>query len=305
MRELNLKHLHYFWVVAREGSIAAASDRLLVTPQTISAQLKQLEGRLGQPLFQRRGTGLALTRAGETALRYADTIFDLSKELTATLAAERSGGGQVRVGIADVVPKLIASLVLLPVTEQDPPVRLICCENDLGELLAQLARHKLDFVISDHPAPPDPNLRLYNHEMGETGISFMAAYGLLDPGNRVFPACLAGQPFLMPGRRTALRTTLEIWLRDQNVEVRVAGEFDDSALIKAFGQTGAGVFTCPTAIEAEVSRQYAVSVVGRTQELCERYYLISRGQQLDQALVQTVLARAREEVFKKGTPTPA
>ncbi len=297
MRELNLKHLHYFWVVAREGSIAAASARLFVSPQTISAQLKQLESDLEQALFQRRGTGLVLTPAGETALAYAETIFDLRQELAAALSAERDGGGQLRVGIADAVPKLIASRVLLPVMEQSPSVRLVCQERDLSELMPLLAAHKLDLILSDHPAPPDPNLRLYNHELGETGISFMSAPQLRAGVRGDFPACLRGQPFLMPGRRTALRTTLEAWLLGHGLAVRVAGEFDDSALIKAFGQRGAGIFTCPTAIESEVSRQYAVQMVGRTDELRERYYLVSRAQRPERELFHTVLARARTEVF--------
>lgn len=297
MRDLNLKHLHYFWVVAREGSIAAASERLFVTPQTISAQLKLLEEQLGQKLLQRRGTGLALTHAGETALGYADRIFDLSRELTAALAAERAGGGQIRIGIADVVPKLIASRVLLPLTDQDPPLRLVCRENDFSELVGQLAQQKLDAVISDHPATPDPNLRLYSHELGETGISFMAAPRLLGKGRRKFPDCLNQLPFLMPGHRTALRMTLESWLAERNVKVRIAGDFDDSALIKAFGQNGAGVFTCPTAIEAEVAKQYAVRSIGRADDLCERYYLITRAKQLERGLLESVLQRARTQLF--------
>ena len=209
MRDLNLKHLHYFWVVAQEGSIVAASERLFVTPQTISAQLKQLESRLPRPLLKRKGNGITLTAEGELALEYADAIFDLSKELTAALASPDRGGGQVRFGVVDVVPKLIASLVLLPFTEAQPAPRIICREADMSELLVQLAQHKLDFVLSDHPAPPDENLRLYSHELGSTGISFMAAPGLLQEDNRPFPECLQNKSILLPGRKTALRMALE------------------------------------------------------------------------------------------------
>lgn len=298
MRDINLKHLHYFWAVAHEGSIAAASERLFVTPQTISAQLKQLEASIGIPLFQRRGTGLTLTRSGETALDYADAIFDLRKEMTAALLSEQQGGGQVRVGIADVVPKLIATLVLRPLTCQEPPKRLICRESDQETLLGLLGRQKLDFVLSDHPAPPDPNLRLYNHELGETGISFMAAPGVIPEGSEAFPECLAGRPLLLPGKRTALRMTLENWLLQQEIEVRVAGEFDDSALIKAFGQTGAGVFTCPTAIEHEVGRQYSVKLVGRTTALRERFYLVSTTRHIEESGFRDIVERARGEIFR-------
>lgn len=300
MRELNLKHLHYFWVVAQEGSIVAASERLFVTPQTISAQLKQLETRLGRSLFRRKGTGIVLTSDGEIARDYADAIFDLSKELTATMAAQDQGGGQIRVGVVDVVPKLIATLVLMPLTEMTPAPRLVCREAEMGELLALLAQHKLDFLVADHPAPPDESLRLYSHEMGSTGISFMAAPGLMRNEQAKFPACLDKLPILVPGRKTVLRMALETWLRGQGIDMKVAGEFDDSALIKSFGQTGAGVFTCPTAIEGEVSRQYAVNVVGRTEEIRERYYVISTAKRLEQSVVGELLDRAKKEIFAKA-----
>ncbi|MDX1497622.1 MAG: transcriptional activator NhaR [Salinisphaeraceae bacterium] len=300
MQNINLKHLHYFWAVAHEGSIAAASERLFITPQTISAQLKHLESRLGQPLFHRNGKSLSLTRAGETALAYADQIFDLGKELSAALASEADGVNQLRVGISDVVPKLIASLILLPAIQHKPAPRLVCRESDASDLLARLGQHKLDIVISDHPAVPDPNLRLYNHEMGSTGISFMAAPGLVRESSRPFPENLQGLPILLPGRRTALRMTLETWLEDRDIRMRVAGEFDDSALTKAFGQIGAGVFTCPSAIEGEVSRQYAVKALGRTSELKESFYLISTSKQLSQPLVVEILERARRDVFLRS-----
>ena len=298
MKNINLKHLHYFWAVAHEGSIAAASERLFITPQTISAQLKQLESRLDQQLFHRSGKTMSLTPAGETALAYADQIFDLGKELAAALSSEADGINQLRVGISDVVPKLIASLILLPTIQHSPAPRLVCRESDASDLLAQLGQHKLDLVLSDHPAPPDPNLRLYSHKMGSTGISFMAAPALVPTGPEKFPHTLNKLPILLPGRRTALRMTLENWLEENNVNMRVAGEFDDSALTKAFGQIGAGIFTCPTAIEAEVSRQYAVQVIGRTKALKENFYLISPNKKISQPLVIEVLERARRDIFQ-------
>lgn len=297
MRELNLKHLHYFWVVAQEGSIVGASERLFVTPQTISAQLKQLEARLQRPLFRKKGTGIALTREGEIARDYADAIFDLSKELTVTLAAKDQGGGQVRVGLVDGVPKLIATMVLHPLTEMSPPVRLMCQEDDLGSLVALLAQHKLDFIVSDHPAPPDENLRLYSHELGSTGISLMASPGLVGTESAAFPDCLRRLPVLLPGRKTAIRMALDSWLRNNDIDMRVAGEFDDSALIKAFGQTGAGVFACPTVIETEVARQYAVTTVGRIDDIRERFYVISGTRHLEQSPLGQLLERVKSEVF--------
>ncbi len=303
MNALNLKHLRYFWVVAHEGSIAAASERLFVTPQTISMQIRELEARVGKDLFRREGRGLSLTRAGEIALHYADEIFDLQNELSVALASEDEGRSQLRVGIGDVVPKLIASLLLLPAVEMKPAPRLICVEGDTADLLARLAQHRLDLVISDHAAPPDPSLRLYSHELGQTGISFMAAPAVQDRQHGPFPQCLRGQPVLMPGRRTALRMKLEHWLQTRDIPMRVAGEFDDSALIKAFGQLGAGVFTCPSAIEGEVSRQHSVVALGRSQELLEHYYLISDQRRLTDPLLVDILHRARSELFEGSALT--
>ncbi|MEN8719870.1 MAG: LysR family transcriptional regulator, partial [Oceanococcaceae bacterium] len=214
MRELNLKHLHYFWVVASERSITAAGERLFVTPQTISAQIRELEDRLRCQLFDRRGRALVLTPAGETALRYSNAIFDLSKELVAALSENDTGQQQVRIGIVDVVPKLISSLLLLPLLRDASPPRLHCREGALSELMADLVRHQIDAVISDHAAPPDPNLRLYSHELGSTGLSFLAAPHLVADTPGPFPQCLNGLPVILPGRRTALRMSLENWLRE-------------------------------------------------------------------------------------------
>lgn len=298
MRELNLKHLHYFWVVAQEGSISAASERLFITPQTISAQLRELEERMHCKLFERRGRGLVLTRAGETARGYADAIFDLSRELTNALSEEEAGLRQVRIGVVDVVPKLIASLVLLPLLRREPAPRLQCREGDAADMLNRLAQHRLDAVLSDHPATPDPNVRLYTHELGRTGISFLGAPGLLAEPLQPFPRCLHGLPILLPGRRTALRMALENWLREQGVEMRVAGECDDSALIKALGQAGGGIFTCPTAIESEVCRQYAVEAIGRTEAVQEQFFLITASSQVERPLLAELIARARGDVFE-------
>lgn len=300
MRDINLKHLHYFWAVAHQGSIAAASEHLFVTPQTISAQLKELESSLGHKLFRRSGKSLSLSQAGETALSYADGIFDLRRELAAALATENQDMRQIRVGISDVVPKLIASRVLLPAIQHEPAPRLICKEGESSELLAALAQHKLDMVISDHPAAPDPNLRLYSHKMGSTGISFMAAPKLISDENAKFPACLDQQPILMPGRHTALRMTLESWLQEQKLDMHITGEFDDSALTKAFGQLGAGLFTCPSAIQEDVRQQYGVRELGRTKAIRESFYLISPNKRISQPLILQILQRAREEVFKSG-----
>jgi LysR family transcriptional activator of nhaA len=297
MRELNLKHLHYFWVVAREGSITRASERLFVTPQTISAQIRELEQRLQCELFERQGRNLRLTAAGSTALQYADTIFDLSKELAAVLVEGGAEVRQMRVGIVDVVPKSISALVMKPLLEADPAPRLLCREGKLSDLVARMAQQGLDCVISDLPAPLGANLRLYTQELGSSPVSFFAAEGVAPAAHKAFPDNLNGSRFLLPRRHTALRTALENWLREKGVTYQLAGECDDSALIKALGQAGAGVFIAPTAAEAEVVHQYGVEVLGRTEDLQAQFFLITTTPISDRPLLSAIVSNAHEHLF--------
>ena len=296
--KLNLKHLRYFWAVASHGSIARAAEALFLTPQTISGQLRELEEQLGARLFSREGRNLALTETGRLVFSYADEMFRLGLELQDVLAGHASGSTTtVKVGIAMVVPKLLACRVLEPVLHMPDPVRLVCHEAPLTDLLGDLSVHKLDVVLADSPVNPALNLRAYNHPLGESGISFFAvppkAAGLAEG----FPGSLDGQPMLMPSSGSILRRSLELWFERQGFQPRVVAELEDRALMKAFGERGAGVFTSPTAVEQDVLDKYGVAVVGRTREITERFYVISAERRIKNPAVSAITEAARSELF--------
>lgn len=294
---MNLKHLHYFWTVARSGSVAAAAERLHLTPQTISAQIKLLEDALGTSLLQPAGRGLELTEAGRLALGYADEIFALSDALQATLGRQRGKPSlPFRVGISDAVPKNIAYRLLASATELPEPVRLVCHEGKLDRLLAELALHRLDMVVADRPLPSGVRVRGYNHKLGESDVAFFAAPGItLDCED--FPACLDGMPMLMPGEDSSARGRLEQWLQSERLSPHIVGEFDDAALMKAFGQAGHGIFPAPAVLAEEVAKQFKVREVGRTSMVREAFYAITGERRITHPAVRTVTDAARDSLF--------
>jgi len=302
---INYKHLHYFWVVARAGSIARASERLSLTPQTISGQISLLEENLGEALFTRVGRNLELTETGRLVLSYADEIFSLGSELEEMISNLPGGRPLIfRVGVADVVPKSIAYRLLAPSLKLPEPVRIICREGAIDSLLTQLAVHRVDLVIGDGPIPPGVNVRGFNHRLGDCGISFLATRELAAELDEDFPENLGGAPMLLPGEMTVVRSRLVQWLDGLHIHPRVVGEFDDSALMKAFGQTGTGVFIAPTPIAKEVERQYRVVVIGQTEEVREQFYAISVERKISHPAVAAITQTAREWLFSNMSPPP-
>ncbi|MFZ1325123.1 MAG: transcriptional activator NhaR [Candidatus Contendobacter sp.] len=299
---LNFKHLHYFWMVARSGSIASASKHLHLTPQSISSQLSELEGRLGVALFRRVGRGLELTETGQRIFSYADEIFALGDELL-EVALDQTVRKSLpfRVGIANSVPKSLAYRVVEPALRLAEPVRLLCREGRLAPLLAEMAVHHLDLVIADQPMPNHLNVRGYSHFLGESDLTVFAAPQLAQSLAGTFPASLNRAPFLLPGDDVALRPDLLHWFEAQRLYPHIVGEFEDSALLKAFGQAGAGLFVAPTAIADYVIRQYTVQAVGRIEAVTERLYAITTERRLlHPAIVAVVKATQREFFGKSG-----
>lgn len=298
---LNFKHLHYFLAAAKYGGVNRAAERLHLTPQTLSGQISQFEERLGVTLFNREGRRMELTENGKLALSYAEEIFQVSAELEARL----SGGPEevaipFRVGIADVVPKSIAHQLLAPVLALADPIRLICREDQLDRLLADLAIHRLDMVLADRPMPPGLDVKGHSHLLGECGVAFFAAPELAARLGADFPACLDGAPMLIPGEDSALRAPLMRWLERRGLRPRVVAEFDDSALMKAFGQSGAGIFPAPAAMAREIESHYGVTLLGQTEDMRERFFAISAERRLTHPAVVAVSETARNGVFGKA-----
>ncbi|QDV36481.1 transcriptional activator NhaR [Tautonia plasticadhaerens] len=295
---LNYHHLHYFWMVAREGSIAAACEQLDVSQPTISAQIRALERSLGLRLFERQGRGLVLTDAGRVAYRYADEIFSLGRELRDVISGRPAGHPlRLSVGVIDALPKLVVAQLLEPALHLEEPVRIVCTEGKVEELLSDLARHRLDIVLSDAPIAPGAAIRAFNHLLGECGVSLFAPADLAEALSAGFPSSITGAPILMPGERTTLRRSLDHWLDDLGLRPRVVGEFVDSALMKAFGHAGAGLFPAPTVIERQVCEQYGVAVVGRVEQVREQFYAISIERRLKHPAVVAVFEAARRDLF--------
>ncbi|MCK5385705.1 MAG: transcriptional activator NhaR [Gammaproteobacteria bacterium] len=296
---MNYKHLHYFWVVAKAGSIARASEKLHITPQTISGQLSLLEENLRESLFSRVGRNLELTETGRLVLSYAEEIFSLGGELEEMLHNLPEGRPLMfKVGIADVVPKSIAYRLLAPALQLPEPVRIICREGSVDSLLAELAIHKLDLVIADGPIPSSINVRGFNHPLGDCGVTFFASPQLARKLGKNFPHNLNAMPLLLPGEMTVVRNHLTEWLDGQHIYPHIVGEFDDSALMKAFGQTGTGVFIAPTPIAEEVKKQYGVTIIGQTDEIREQFYAISVERKISHPAVTVITETAREWLFQ-------
>lgn len=311
MEWLNYHHLLYFWTVARTGSVTRASEELRLAQPTISNQLRTLEASLGVKLLERQGRKLVLTDAGRTVLRYADDIFRTGQELQRA-ARGLPTGQRLRLvaGVVDVIPKRMAALLLQPAVEAHPDLVLVCREGPLAQLLAALAVHELDVVIADVPAPEEVKVKAFSHRLGDCGTTFLAARRFA-PLRRGFPGSLDGAPMLLPAPGTALRRALDAWFAASGLHPIVTGEFDDSALMKAFGARGLGVFAVPSPLEAEIRRGYDVRVIGRAEDVREAFHAITVERRLRHPAVATVAGAARDAIFgpaprpPRAAPAPA
>lgn len=304
MEWINYHHLLYFWVVAREGGLSPAGKVLNLSHPTLSAQIHALEDRLGEKLFEKVGRKLALTEMGRVVFRYADEIFTLGREMLDTVKG-RSTGKPLRlsVGIVDVVPKLVVRRLLAPALELPDPVRLVCYENSYENLLADLALHALDIVISDAPVPAGSNIRAYTHLLGETGVTFFGEKALAKRHKRGFPKSLDGAPMLLPLEHLTLRRSLNQFFDRHDIRPRIVAEFADSALSKVFGADGVGIFVAPSVVEPQVIAQYGVQIIGRTDEVRERFYAISAERRLKNPAALAISGAARSEFFATA-PAP-
>jgi len=294
MKWLNYNHLYYFWIVAREGSIARAAEELMVSQPTISVQLKELETAFGHRLFDRVGRGLQLTDAGRIAFNYANEIFTLGQEMANALEHQPAGRPlKLSVGILDVIPKPVVRQLLEPALRLPQPLRLICREDKADRLLADLAARRTDMVLSDAPIGTAVQVEGFNHLLGESGVSFFASAELAKRLKRGFPKSLNGAPVLLPTDHTQVRRSLNAWFDSKRIHPIVAAEFDDSALMFWFGQSGLGAFPAPSMMEAKLQRDLGVKLIGRAPDVRERFYAISMEAKLKHPAVVAVCETAR------------
>lgn len=294
MEWLNYHHLLYFWTVARMGGVARASDELRLTQATVSAQLKSLEGALGEKLFRRAGRNLALTDTGKLVFRYADEIFSLGQEMLGTLQGRPEGRlARVNVGVADALPKLVAYQLIEPALQLKDAYRIVCREGTNAELLPALAVHDIDVVLTDAPVEPGINVKAFHHLLGECDILLFASTKLARRYRRDFPRSLDSAPFLLPTRNTTLRRSLDQWFDHEKIQPKIIAEFEDNALLMVFGQHGVGIFVAPSVIKDEVERKYAVQVIGQVGSVRERFFAVSLDRKLRHPAVVAISEAAR------------
>ncbi|QOV91773.1 transcriptional activator NhaR [Humisphaera borealis] len=302
---LNYHHLLYFWMVAREGSIAAAGRELLVAEPTISGQVKELERFFGEKLFVRSGRRLVLTEMGKVVFDYAGDIFSLGRQMLDTVRQRPTDRPlRLSVGVTDAMPKLVARRLLAPAMHGPPRVELTCHEDTLDKLLVDLSTFRLDLVLSDAPVGGGVKLKSHSHLLGESGVSFFAAPALARRLQGKFPASIADADLLLPTEETALRRALDQWFRSRSLRPRVVASIEDSALLKTFGQAGLGVFPAPTVVEKEVCRQYQVKMVGRTSEVRERFYAVTVDRKLRHPAVVAICDGAKGAFHVAPAATP-
>ena len=295
MQQLNYKHLHYFWVVTRSGGVTKAGEQLHVTPQSISGQMRLLEAAIGDRLWRRAGRKLELTDTGQLVFDYADRLFAVGEELKDALRG-RPGAqtSTFRVGVSGAVVKALAYKLLQPALQVDPSPRLLCREGRFADLLAQLAVHRLDMVLSDRPMHASMNVRGYNHLLEECGVAFLAVRGLARRLRAGFPRSLDNAPMLLPGEDAAVRPRLLRWLDAHGLQPRIVGDFDDTAVMKAFGSGGAGVFIMPGSVAAETAKTFGVELIGETDEVSYQTYAISGERKLRHPSVLAISEAAPE-----------
>lgn len=299
MEWLNYHHLLYFWTVVREGGVSKAAAKLRLAQPTVSAQIRQLEHSLGERLLERRGRGLVLTDVGRVVFRYAEEIFATGQELLDAVKGRPSVRPvPLTVGVADALPKLMIHRLLQPALADPDRVHLVVREDKPEALVAQLSSHAIDVVLSDAPAPAHMRVRVFNHLLGESGVTFFAAGAVAPRLRRRFPQSLDAAPMVLPTLNTAIRRALEQWFDARAIKPRVLAEFEDTALLKVFGVEQRAVFPAPTTIERDVVSGYGVKIVGRAPEVRERYYAISVERRLKHPAVVALTAAAREEIFR-------
>jgi len=291
MTPLNYKHLHYFWVVAQEGSITRAAERLGVAVQTISGQLSLLERQLGKALFNSQGRGLVLSEAGRTALGFADQIFQLGDALVeAVQTSDSESTLRLRAGISDGIPKLLAYRLLSSVTSMPVDVRLICDEGEFETLLADLALHRLDVVLTDRTAPVGGNLKVFSKRLGDFENALFASPELVERYRPGFPLSLDGAPMLLPTRHNAIRGRIDRWLESTGIRPKIVAEFEDSALLNTFGRGGLGIFPSPLALADQIAAQLNAQVLGPMTGVSEQIYAISNERRIRHPAIEVLCA---------------
>lgn len=300
MEFLNYHHLRYFWVVAREGGLTKAAAKLHVSQPTISAQIQALEGVLGEKLFRRSGRNLRLTDVGQHVLSYAEEIFSIGQDLVSSVKQRPTSRPlRLHLGVADALPKLVTYRIIEPIFSLEQPVQVSCWETKLSDMLVELAAYRLDIVLADEPASSGVNARIFNHLLGECGVTFCAEATLARKLRRGFPKSLNGAPALLPMANTGLRRSIEKWFHANGIRPRLVGEFEDPALLHVFAFHGLGFIPVATLVAKEAATRFGFGVIGRTDACRQRFYAITPERKLTHPVVTAITSDARARLFAR------
>ena len=300
MEFLNYHHLRYFWVVAREGGLTKAAAKLHVSQPTISAQIQALEGALGEKLFRRSGRNLRLTDVGQHVLSYAEEIFSIGQDLVSSVKQRPTSRPlRLHLGVADALPKLVTYRIIEPIFCLEHPVQVSCWETKLSDMLVELAAYRLDIVLADEPASSGVSARIFNHLLGECGVTFCAEATLARKLRRDFPKSLNGAPALLPMANTGLRRSIEKWFHANGIRPRLVGEFEDPALLHVFAFHGLGFIPVATLVAKEAATRFGFGVIGRTDACRQRFYAITPERKLTHPVVTAITSDARARLFAR------
>ena len=298
MEWINYHHLYYFWLSAKLGSISKASKELKLKRPTVSAQISQLQESLGQALFRKHGRGNVLTKFGQEVFSYADDIFTTGQKLKDFITQKPSERQrEVKIGVSDILPKFIAYKLIAPLLEQFNDIRLVCIEGNAEKLVSELALNNLDAILCDVPVGRQVDARVFHHKLGECALSFFCPKGLLKDLSKDFPHCLSDIPMLLPSRKTSIRRSINLWMDSLGLEPYIIGEFDDSALMKVFGQNGVGVFVSPKIMEDYIAEQFDSVAIGSIDSIKDSFYLVSSKKNLEDDYMKMLVDTAKSQLF--------
>jgi LysR family transcriptional regulator, transcriptional activator of nhaA len=273
-QSFSYKHLFYFWIVAKEGGMARASEHLGIALPTISKQVRMLEKDLGVSLLKAQGRNLVLTQAGVAAMREADLIFSLGEQLPYQVREAISGRViRLNVGISDGIAKMAVHRVLAPILSE-PHLRLLCHEGEFQSLLGELGMYKLDLVLSDRPAAPHPGLKITSRLLAKSPLAWYAPPSLVSKMDAAYPQSLSSVPMLLPTTHSAIRLKIDHWFEREHITPKIVGEFEDSALLATFSSEGMGIFPGPAALKDTLKKTYGLSKVADFPEVEEQFHLI-------------------------------
>ncbi|MGO9587619.1 MAG: LysR family transcriptional regulator [Limisphaerales bacterium] len=294
MEFLNYHHLRYFWAVAKEGGLRKAAEKLHVSQPTISAQIAALESVLGEKLFWRTGRNLVLTETGQQVLGYAEEIFSIGQELLSSVKQRPTLRPlRMHLVVADALPKLVAYRIIEPIFRLPQPVQVSCWEAKVSDMLIELAAHRLDLVLADQPASSGAPANVFNHFLGECGITFCAEPHLAAKLRRGFPGSLNEAPALLPMSNSGLRRSLERWFHSTGVRPQLVGEIEDPAFVHILALHVLGFIAVPTLVAKETMAQFGFRTVGRTEECRQQFYAITAERKRTHPAIQAIISKAR------------